>query len=305
MFRVALASALLTMIPVTEAQERIADFDDSIRLDYYYVQTGEFVSDTYSFDAGTTDTHALQLSGVLSLSEKWKVYGSIPYVRKRLIDPIGYGTHNPRVDFYEYTPPDLRFVDDGDYHGGFQDLSVGVQYLALDGPLRVSPFVSYGTPVSDYPIYGSAIIGTGLNVLQLGVSLDFTPYFSDWNFQADISYAISEKVLGVDLNYWLMYFAASYYVTPRFAPRLFLTSRITPNALNYPEDFEPYEEKYDNENGWRHDQTIKHEYINAGFGFDYIVSERYGISATYYRTIHAENLLEIDKAFTLGLTCRF
>jgi hypothetical protein len=196
-------------------------------------------------------------------------------------------------------------VDDGDYHGGFQDLSVGVQYLALDGPLRVSPYVSYGMPVSDYPIYGAAIIGTGLNVVFLGVSLDFTPYFSDWNFQADISYAISEKVLGVDLNYWLMYFSASYYVTPRFAPRLFLTSRITPNALNYPEDFEPYEEKYDNENGWRHDQTIKHEFINAGIGFDYIVSERYGISATYYRTIHAENILEVDKAFTLGLTYRF
>jgi len=305
MFRAALTSALLALVSVTEAQERIADFDDSIRLDYYYVQTGRFVSDTYSFDAGTTDTHALQLSGVFSLNEKWKVYGSIPYVQKRLIDPIGYGTHNPNVDFYEYTPPDLRFVDDGHYHGGFQDLSVGVQYLALDGPLKVSPFVSYGMPVSDYPIYGAAIIGTGLNALYLGVSLDFTPYFSDWNFQADISYAISEKVLGVDLNYWLMYFSASYYVTPRFAPRLFLTSRITPNALKYPEDFEPYEEKYDNENGWRHDQTIKHEFVNAGIGFDYVVSKRYGISATYYRTISAENLLEIDKAFSLGLTTRF
>lgn len=305
MLRVAFAAVLLTAMSVTQAQERIADFDDSIRLDYYYVQTGEFVSDTYSFDAGTTDTHAFQLSGVFSLNEKWKIYGSIPYVRKRLVDPIGYGTHNPQVDFYEYTPPDLRFVDDGDYHGGFQDLSVGVQYLALDGPLRVSPFVTYGTPVSDYPIYGSAIIGAGLNVLHLGVSLDFTPYFSDWNFQADINYAISEKVLGVDLNYWLMYLSASYYVTPRFAPRLFLTSRITPNALNYPEDFEPYEEKYDNENGWRHDQTIKHEFINAGVGFDYVVSVRYDISATYYRTIRADNLLEIDKAFSLGLTRRF
>ena len=305
MLRFAFAAALLTTMSVTQAQERIADFDDSIRLDYYYVHTGEFVSDAYTFDAGTTDTHALQLSGVFALNEKWKIYVSIPYVRKRLVDPIGYGTHNPQVDFYEYTPPDLRFVDDGDYHGGFQDLSVGVQYLALDGPLRVSPFVTYGTPVSNYPIYGSAIIGAGLNVLHLGVSLDFTPYFSDWNFQADISYAISEEVLGVDLNYWLMYLSASYYVTPRFAPRLFLTSRITPNALNYPEDFEPYEEKYDNENGWRHDQTIKHEFINVGLGFDYIVSERYGISAIYYRTVRANNLLEIDKAFSLGLTRRF
>ncbi|MDH4019015.1 MAG: transporter [Xanthomonadales bacterium] len=305
MFRVALTSVLLTVMSVTEAQERIADFDDSIRLDYHYVHTGDFHTDTYSYDAGTTDTHALQLSGVFSLNEKWKIYGSIPYVRKRLVDPTGYGTHNPQVDFYEYTPPDLRFVDDGDYHGGFQDLTFGVQYLALDGPLRVSPFVSYGAPVSDYPIYGSAIIGRGLNELHLGVSLDFTPYFSDWNFQADISYVISEKVVGVDLNYWLVYLSARYFVTPRFAPRLFLVSRNAPNALNYPEDFEPYEEKYDNENGWRHDQTINHKYINAGIGFDYIFSERYGFSATYYRTIKAENLVEVDNAFNLGFTRRF
>jgi hypothetical protein len=305
MIRVSLALALLTAVPVAEAQEPNAGFDNSFRLDYYHVNTGQFESDTLTFDAGTTDSHAIQLSGVFSLNDKWSIYGSIPYVKKRLVDPIGYGTHNPLLDFYEYTPPDLRFVDDGSYHGGLQDLTIGAQYLALDGPLRVSPFVSYGTPVSDYPIYGGAIIGRGLNELHVGVSLDFTPYFSDWNLQADITYVFSEKVLGVDLDFWLMYFSASYYVTPRFAPRIFVTSRHAPNALSYPEDFEPYEENYDNENGWRHDQTIKHEFVNAGIGFDYIFNERYGISATWYRTIDAENLLEIDNAFNVGVTRRF
>ena len=209
MFRVALACVFLTVMPVTEAQERTADFDDSIRLDYHYVHTADFTSDTLTFDSGTTDSHAIQLSGVFSLNEKWQLFGGIAYVQKRLVDPIGYGTHNPRVDFWEYTPPDLRFIDDGDYHGGLQDFTFGARYLALDGPLRILPFISYGTPVSDYPIYGAAVIGKGLNELHLGASFEFTPYFSDWTFQADISYAISEKVVGVNLNYWLMYLSAS------------------------------------------------------------------------------------------------
>ena len=118
MFRVALAIAFLTVMSVTEAQERIADFDDSIRLDYHYAHTGVFQSDTNTFDAGTTDTHAIQLSAVFSLNEKWQLFGSIAYVQKRLVDPIGRGTHNPQVDFYEYTPPDLRFVDDGGWDRG-------------------------------------------------------------------------------------------------------------------------------------------------------------------------------------------
>lgn len=305
MFRVALFSALLTLMTVSEAQEQKESFDDSIHLHYFYVHTADFQSDTITYDAGNTDAHVLKLSGHFSVKEKWRLLWGIAYIRKRLVDPIGFGTHNPRVDFYQYTPPDLRFIDDGDYHGGFQDLSFGVQYLAVDGPLKVSPFISYGMPASNYPIYGSAVIGRGLNELHLGVSLDFIPYFSDWVFQADLSYTISEKVVGVNLNYWLAYLSASYYVTPRFAPRLFVTGRTAPNGLNWPEDFEPYEERYDNENGWRHDQTLNHEYINAGIGFDYNVNERYGISAIFYRTIEANNLVEVDKAFNIGFTRRF
>ncbi|MBT8046857.1 MAG: hypothetical protein HKN57_13165 [Xanthomonadales bacterium] len=297
---------VLVLVPVAAAQERIADFSNSVRIEYLYAQTGEFQSGIGALQAGTTDTHAFLLSGVWSLNDKWKIYGSLPYVQKRLIDPTGGGTHDWRLDFVEYTPPDLRIVDDGKFHGGFQDFFAGVQYLAIDGPaFKLSPFVSYGIPVSDYPIYGSAIIGRGLNELHVGASIEVTPYFSDWYFKADIAYAFSEKVLGVDLNYWLTYLSASYYVTPRFAPRVFVTSRHAPNGLRYPEDFEPYEEKYDNESGWRHDQTLRHNYINAGIGFDYVAGDRYQISASYYKTIDADNLLKIDYAFSVALMRSF
>ena len=307
MFRIVLAAVLVIAVSVASAQERIAGFDNSVRLEYWYVSTGEFKDDYGSYDIGTTDTHVLLLSGVWSLNDRWKIYGSLPYVQKRLIDPSGYdGTHNPLVDFVEYTPPDLRFVDDGDYHGGFQDLFVGAQFLAVDGPaFKLSPFVSYGVPVTDYPIYGSAVIGRGLRELHLGVSLEFIPYFSDWYFSADIAYAFSEHVVGVDPSYWSTYFSAGYYITPRFVPRVFLTTRHSPDGLRFPEDFEPYEEKYDSENGWRHDQTLVHNYINAGVGFDYIVSERYLLSATYFRTIDADNLFNTDYALTVALMRSF
>lgn len=306
MLRAALTAVLFAPVSVAVAQERIADYDNSVRLEYHYIHTADFQSGTLgSVDAGTTDTHVLLLSGVWSLNERWKIYGSIPYVQKRH-DGNPFGVHDPVADFVEYTPPDLRFVDDGEYHGGLQDFYGGVQYLAIDNPaFTLSPFVAYGVPVTDYPIYGSAIIGRGVNELHVGVSLEFTPYFSDWYFLADIAYVFSEKVVGVDLNYWNVYLSAGYYVTPRFAPRLFLTSRDAPNALVWPDDFEPYEEKYDNEYGWRHDQTLEHNFVNAGIGFDYILNDRYEIAATYYQTIDAESLFETDYAFTFALTRRF
>jgi len=302
MGRLLLTVACLMLAPMAAGQERIGDFDNSLRAEYQFIHTGDLDTSFGPLDVGTTDTQVVLLSGVYSLTDRWKIYGSLPYVQKRFDDPTGYGVHNPQVDFYEFTPPDLRFVDDGSYHGGLQDLYVGVQYLAIDGPaFTLSPFVSFGTPTTDYPIYGGAVIGRGLNEVPVGVSMDFTPYFSDWYFQADVAYVFSEEVLGVDLDYWLAYLSASYYVTPRLAPRIFVTSRNAPNALIFPEDFPDF----DSENFYHHDQTIKHSYVNAGIGFDYIVSDRYEISATYFKTIDPEYIYEIEYAFTLALLYKF
>lgn len=300
MVRIAILIGLLLATCAATAQEHISDYDDSVRIEYQYARASTYTTSTESVDFGQSDTHVLLLAGVWSINERWKVWGSLPYVQKRQ-EANTWGVHNPATDFYEYTPPDLRFVDDGHYHGGFQDFTAGVQYLALDGPFSVSPFVSYGVPTSTYPIYGSAIRGRRLNELHLGASMEFIPYFSDWLFQADVAYAISEKVLGVDLNYWWAYLSAGYYVTPRFLPRVFVKSRHAPNALTS----EYVLENYDSEIGWRHDQAVKHNFVDAGIAFDYLISNHYDIGATVYKTIDAEDVLEIDFAFTVAITRRF
>lgn len=295
----------LTIIPVlligfaANAQKQADTPDYSLGIEYQYLHTGEYATNFGPMDIGETDTHVVMLSGVAPLGERWEVFGSIPYVSKR---HQGQGAHNPNVEFATYAAPDLRVIDDGEYHGGFQDVTIGARYLAVDGPLSVSPFLSFGTPMSNYPTYGNAAIGKQLWELATGISLEFTPYFSDWTFQADISYVFSEEVLDVDLDYWFWYASASYFITPRFAPRVFLTERIAPNALTFPKDFT---QGFDNESWYHHDRTLKHNYLNGGIGFNYIASERYAIQATYFRTIEPDNIVEVEYAFTLGLNYSF
>jgi len=289
---------MLAALPATLAQERIGDPKHSLRLEYQYAHTGAIDGPDGAFDLGRTDTHVFLLAGVYALGERWKIFGSLPYVRKR---HKGAAAHDPVADFIVYTPPDLRVVDDGRYHGGFQDVYVGAQYLAVDGPLSISPYVSLGGPVSDYPTYGNAIIGKHLWEIPVGVNVDFTPYFSDWSFRADISYVFSEKVTGVDLNYWLLHASASYYLTRRLASRVFLVNRIAPHALNW----EDFGDDWDNEAGFQHDRTLRHAYLNGGIGFDFVVSDRYSISATYYETLEQDIVAKVESAFTLALTHRF
>ena len=40
-------------------------------------------------------------------------------------------------------------------------------------------------------------------------------------------------------------------------------------------------------------------------GADYVISERYALSATYYQSIRSDNVYELDGAFTVGLTYNF
>ncbi len=291
--------ALLIAMPGAIAEDHFENLGHSIRVEYQYTETGEIDTSVGDFDIGVVDTQVFLLSGVFAINERWTVFGSLPYVRKR---HKGAGVHDPNVDFVAFQPPDLRVVDDGEYHGDWQDIYVGTQYRAIDGPFSLSPFIGFGAPVSNYPIYGNAILGRHAWEAPVGVSMEFTPYFSDWYFQADVAYVFSEEVLGVNLDYWHWYASASYFITPRFAPRVFLTRRDARNALTWPED---YTEDLDTEEWFHHDRTLKHSYLNAGVGFDFIVSERYAISGTYYETIDPDHVAEITEAFTFALTRRF
>jgi hypothetical protein len=299
MFRTLPITSVVLVGFAANAQERVDIFDYSFGIEYQYIHTGEYATNFGPMDIGETDTNVLLLSGAALLGERWEIFGSIPYVQKR---HQGEGAHNPNVEFITYIPPDYRVIDDGDYHGGFQDATIGVRYLAVDGPLSVSPLLSFGTPLSDYPTYGNAAIGKQLWELAAGISLEFTPYFSDWLFQADISYVFSEEVSDVDLDYWFWYASASYFITPKFAPRVFLTQRIAPNALEFPKNFT---QGFDNESWYHHDRTLKHEYLNGGVGFNYIVNDRHAIQATYFQTLDPDNIVEVEYAFTLGLNYRF
>ena len=56
--------------------------------------------------------------------------------------------------------------------------------------------------------------------------------------------------------------------------------------------------------GW---QLRTQNYLNAGIGFDYIVSDKLLLSATYFQTIDPEDVAEVEYAFTFtfALTHRF
>ena len=121
--------------------------EGSIGVEYQYIYMDVFFDDVGEYNYWTTDTHVLMMSGSYTFADGWTVSASLPYIQKRFVSEVPWGgdPHNPNDPWWiDFDPPDKRFIDDGDYHGGFQDLSVSVSYVAVDGPLTIAPFVGLG-----------------------------------------------------------------------------------------------------------------------------------------------------------------
>ena len=301
--------AFITFVP-TVAQSQTKG-EGSIRLEFQHIQTGTFDFDIGEADYWTTDTQVALMSGDYSFADGWTVFGALPYVRKRFNSEVPWGgdPHNP-TDFYwvEFVPPDRRFWDDGDYHSAFQDFSIGVSYTALDeGPLTVSPFISYGVPVSDYPFFAKAAIGKNLWTIPVGVTLSYVPYFSDWHFDGSIAYVFSEKPLDINVDYSVLHLSAGYWFKPNLSVNAFLAGKYTWQGYEF-SDFADdifsvvYPDDFGTEEWWNHDRLFAARHLNIGAGFDYFLNENYKVSGSAYTGIWEETTTEIDYAFTLSMT---
>lgn len=290
--------------------------DATLRIEYQYIGTGEFQDANFTFDYWKTDSHIALLSGDFALTDRWTVYAALPYVQKRFKgdpnDPYGGDPHNPNDPWWiDFVPPDKRFIDDGEYHGGFQDLSFGISYLALDGPLSISPYIGYGWPTTNYPFYAKAAIGKNLWTLPVGASATWVPNFSDWQFDGNLAYVFSEKPLDINVDYWLAYLSGRYWFKPQFSLNLFMNVKWIREGYVMPWDFSDdpfygdYPDAYDTEEWWQHDRLLRHRFLNAGIGFDYFINEKYLLSGTYFKTVWSEQTDEVDKAFSLAFTRYF
>ncbi len=288
--------------------------DASIRLEFQHIRTGTFEFDIGEADYWTTDTQVMLVSGDYAISDRVTVFGALPYVRKRFTSQVPWGgdPHNPNDPYWvDFVPPDKRFWDDGDYHSDFQDFSIGASYVLTEGgPLTVTPFMSYGVPVTNYPFFAKAAIGKNLWILPVGVSLGYIPYFSDWHFEGSFAYVFSEKPLDVNVDYSVLRLSAGYWFKPNLSINAFLAGKYTWQGLEFAEFADDifstvYPDDFGTEQWWHHDRLFAARHLNIGAGFDYFPDENYKVSASGYTNVWVETSTEIDFAFTLAVTRYF
>jgi len=256
-------------------------------------------------DPGETDVghvrgqgFALQLG--YGLTDRLAVSVGIPFVdNKYYCTPKGPCTPHP-----------FSNVDNGFYHGTFQDYRVGVDYQLLTGPVSIAPFAAALIPSHDYVYFAHAAPGKDLNQFLLGfttaASLDrFVP---GTYFVGSYNYAFVEKVLGINLNrsdfsLELGYFLS--FLTPGLGIRFLGTGYYTHGGVPVHDPFTLLGMPNGEELFLHHDQIGKTRSVQLGGGFSYQLTGSTALYASYLRSVYGRDILKADHGISFGATWNF
>lgn len=265
-----------------------------VSLTYQRSHTDGLYINTGFQPVGTTDTHAVEFDVDFNVTDRLSLNAGLPYIQKR---HQGTAIHNPASII---PPQNSKFIDDGDFHGGVQDVHFGARYLLVDEDFKVEPFVQVSIPVGDYPFFAAAAIGQQLNHYEFGSSFSYYPPLDLWFASLSASRVLVERTLNRDIDHWRVGLDVGYFVLPNLAVRALLQVKQG-GGLEVPDDFPSRTDLL----WFHHDQLLQHNYINAGGAVDWMISEGVTLSGSFQKQIHRDNIFALKYAFSLTVSKAF
>ena len=250
----------------------------------------------------STNTHALIWYLEYGLTERLAVHASLPYMQVRYKGPI------PHTTGFDGQPSDL---DDGSYHGTFQDFYFGTRFKAVESPrFALTPFVEVIIPSHGYESLAQTAVGRDLRALVVGAAVGgFADYLlPGLYFQTRISHAFVQKAVDVRPNRTGIDSSVGYFVTPRLAIQFIQTFQLTHDGIDFvgPPRFlavhngTPMTAEYER----NHDRLVRANSLNFGGGVAFQLTEKAGVFATYGKLAWGQNL-PAPRSITVGMNWGF
>jgi hypothetical protein len=239
------------------------------------------------------------------LGERWSLYLGLPYINKRF---TGFPPHNPA--FLETPHPEAEFIDDGEYHGGLQDLRLGVAYHTGGPRWEIAPFVRVELPTRDYPHFGSSAIGQNLWRAELGADFAHQLEFSNFYYGVGYSYTFVEQTLGVNVDYHRIPVRLGYFVNPRLSVELFGEGKLGngTDGQDYCGAFGPTGQCVllrQDESWYQHDRQIRHNYATVGVSTSYAIGRNHSVSLATWQMVWGQSINRLDYAANVGISQKF
>ena len=259
---------------------------------YHALSQGEAV------DRGHMYLQALVLDVDYSLTERLAVRVAAPFIEGR----------------YEGTAPHLLVrgqkdtivpVDNGDYHGGVQDVRFDVRYNVSRKKLMVTPFFQVNAPSHSYATLGHAAIGTNQREYRMGVSLgrQLNPWLPRAYVQGRYAFGMAQEVANVapKRSYGELQF--SYVLSSKVSLQASMVWTHGHNGIDLINGLFPNnlsEEQYLN-----HDRISRVNLLDVGGSLSYSINRKTNLFVGWGRSIAGTNTHLRTIVLTAGVTKSF
>ncbi|MEO6896912.1 MAG: hypothetical protein ABI218_09765, partial [Caldimonas sp.] len=235
-------------------------------------------------------------------ADHWSAQLGIPYIQARYRGPEPHCiTTAPPQCQGQVVPaqphPRSRFLDDGAYHGAWQDWNVGVAYHGnIDDYLLTPSAIAY-LPSHRYTFFANAAVGQDVPKLELSIDLAHQLELSNLFYRLRAGHVFARKTLGQSIDYNKVDLELGYFVDETWTAKAFASGK---KGNGYPGVYDQTTEEW-----YRHDQRARHNYANVGAGLDYHMDDKYTVSATVQRLVWGQFVFDFKYSFDMHLTRQF
>ena len=242
---------------------------------------------------GTNDnirSHASSIGLTYGITDRLAVAANIPYIATR------YTGTTPHSHFDSPTR-----LDDGTYHGVFQDFRFAAHYNLWRGDVMVTPFVTLVLPSHRYDTFGHAAPGRDLREFQLGFNLgrQLRPLLPRAYTDLRYAYTFAQDVAGINTDRSNIDLEVGYFLTPRLLLRGFGMWQRSHDGLENSPNFELPPEHFH-----LHDRVWRAHYFRLGAGAGVSLTPTVDLYTAVVTTPTGKNA-ETSTAIGVGISWRF
>lgn len=255
---------------------------------------------------GDVRRQATYVDFAYSLTDRLAFSVSLPYIAAKYTAPAnppiaGFGPH------FLINPDGTRSypLDDGNYHGSFQDFDIRVRYNMWTHPLMITPFIEYVTPSNGYMFYSHAIVGNHVRELDIGTYVGslLDPLLPNTYIQGRYSYGFPQEILGFSRRRHNAEVDVTYFIDPTIRAFGLIVGEVTNGGVNLPNDINPAVPT--NPVFFHHAQISRDNILNVGGGLQYSLNNTVDLYGVVTHTITARNMHALDYELTIGMSWGF
>ena len=253
-------------------------------------------SDGARNDAGTITTNTAFLNYEYGLTDRLTLTVGIPYKSSKYSGSVGHDPSTLDNDHGQH------FIDDGDFHSGWQDMSASLRYAWIRKKWMVTPYLTYGTPLRDYVTFAHAAVGTGQWRVEGGVSVgrQFSGALRNLYFVGGASYTWLEAT-DRTVNHSTLTGELGWFINEKWSVHANISRQKSYNGFEFPRDFPNRRDDH----FFYHDMNLRNDFTNIGYGVDWQVTNHDRIFLSQGHTAHGENTHIIKYVLTLGYSHAF